>query len=60
MLGFVEFVEVSCFVGGDEGFRRAFDSLYVPMSTMSMRSASNLSRSSCLGGHFRDSLSVFI
>ena len=31
MLGFVEFAEISCFVGGDEGFRRAFDSLYIPI-----------------------------
>ena len=29
VLCFVEFVEVSCSVSGDEGFARAFDSLYV-------------------------------
>lgn len=29
VLCFVEFVEVSCCVGGNEGFRGAFDSLYV-------------------------------
>ena len=32
MLCFVEFVEVSCFVGGNECFRGAFDSLYVLIS----------------------------
>ena len=29
VLRFVELVEVSCFVRGDKGFRRVFDSLYV-------------------------------
>ena len=28
VLGFVELIEVSCVVGGDEGFRRICDSLY--------------------------------